>query len=164
MDSSTPMNIRIERAQPDDAPDLIRIQNLAFDEDYRQYGECPAVNEPEDKMREMIENAFVYKILDGEKLIGDIIVRKRDGGECYLRVLAVIPEYQSQGIGGLAIRHIESDHLEAAAWTLITPEGSARNRHFYEKHGYKMVGKEVVSEKLTLLDYRKDCNVDSKNK
>lgn len=158
------MNIRIERARPDDAPDLICVQNLAFDEDFRLYGECPAVNEPEDKMREMIENAFVYKILDGEKLIGDIIVRKRDGGERYLRVLAVIPEYQCKGIGGAAIRHIENDHPEATVWTLITPEGSARNRHFYEKHGYKIVGKEVVSQKLTLLDYRKDSNLDSKNK
>jgi len=150
------MNIQITRAQPDDAPELIRVQNLAFDEDYRQYGECPAVNEPEDKMREMIENAYVYKITDGETIIGDIIVRKRDGGERYLRVLAVIPEYQSKGVGGMAIRHIESDHPEATVWTLITPEGSARNRHFYEKHGYQIVGQEHVSERLTLLDYRKD--------
>lgn len=68
---------------------------------------------------------------------GDIIVRNRGNGGYYLRTIAVIPEFQGLGIGSKAIQFIERDNPEGKEWSLITPEKSYRNRHFYEKLGYE---------------------------
>ena len=149
------MNILIERASVNDALRLIEVQNISFQDDYILYGECPAYNESEETMVEHIKNCIVYKImLDGE-IVGDIIIRKREDDNYYLRVISIVSEYQSYGIGSNAIEHIERDNPDALEWELITPFKSYRNHHFYEKLGYKKIGEIVHSDVLTLWQYKK---------
>jgi hypothetical protein len=50
---------------------------------------------------------------------------------------------------------LERAAAAGAAWRLITPAGSARNRHFYEKLGYRKVGEHRRSDRLTLIEYEK---------
>ncbi len=150
------MEIIIERALHEDALKLIEVQNLGFQEDYEKYGKCPSYQESIENMIDMIKNAIVYKIIVDDKIIGDIIVRKREANHYYLRTISVIPEYQNLGIGKKAIEFIEKDNGDGTKWSLITPEGSLRNRHFYETLGYKKIGEKVHSEKLTLIEYQKN--------
>lgn len=149
------MNITIERAVPEDVPVLIEVQNQSFQEDFNKYGECPAYQEKQEDMMRQVEEYIVYKIMDDRRIIGDIIVRNMTEGFYYLRVLAVIPAYQSLGVGAMAIKHIEHENREWNIWRLITPEQSYRNRHFYEKLGYQNVGEIVHSDCLTLINYEK---------
>lgn len=152
------MEIIFGRAKPEDVLDLIEVQNLCFLEDYEKYGECPSYQESEENMLDMIDNAIVYKITSGKKIIGDIIVRNRGNGTYYLRTISVIPQYQNLGIGTKAIEFIEKDNPDGTVWILITPEESHRNRHFYEKLGYRNVGEDNHSDSFTLIKYKKEIN------
>lgn len=155
------MNITIDRAIPEDVFELIEVQNQCFQEDFDKYGECPAYQEnPEDILRQ-VANDLVYKIMDDNKIIGDVIVRNISEGYYYLRVLSVIPAYQSLGIGTMAIKHIEQENKDWNIWRLVTPEQSYRNRHFYEKLGYKKIGEIAHSNCLTLINYEKTIPTDN---
>lgn len=48
----------------------------------------------------------------------------------------VLPEYKNKGIGCKAIEYMEKLH-PAGKWILDTPDISWKNKHFYEKCGYK---------------------------
>lgn len=150
------VEILFQRAELKDASELIAVQDLSFKEDFEKYGECPAYHEPYENMLDMIKNAIVYKIISAGRIIGDIIVRKKENGSYYLRVISIIPEFQDLGIGTQAIEFIEKDNPGANFWFLITPAGNRRNRCFYEKLGYKKVWENRQSDILTLIEYKKD--------
>ena len=149
------MEIAFAPASLDDIPDLIAVQDLAFAEDMARYIECPSYGESPQAMARMIGEAIVYKILLDGRMVGDIIVRRREAGCYYLRTLSVIPELQGQGIGSAAVAFLEAEFPDATRWQLTTPEGTARNRHFYEKLGYREVGRVPRSKVLTLIEYDK---------
>lgn len=149
------MKLVFERANINDISKLIEVQNKSFYNDYILYGECPAYNESEESMKEYINTCIVYKILVDDEIVGDIIIRRRDINNYYLRVISIIPEVQNLGIGTKAINFIENENPNANEWSLVTPFKSYRNHHFYEKLGYKKVGEEVHSDVLTLWQYRK---------
>lgn len=150
------MRIRFEKARVEDANKLVEIQDHSFYGDLVKYGECPAYGEGIDKMEEYIETRIVYKILDGNKIIGDIIIRKQTNDEYYLRVLSIIPEYQNKGIGGRALNFIFNEYPSVMRWSLVTPQDNIRNCHFYEKHGFKKYSEEIKSERLTLNKYERE--------
>lgn len=152
------MNIEFKLANKDDIKKLIEVQSKSFYEDFCKYGECPTYNEPEQRMLELIngkDNETVYKILKDSEIVGDIIIRKRENNEYYLRTICVIPECQSLGIGQKALKFIEEEHPEATFWELITPFKSYRNHHVYEKMGYVKVEEYRQSDVLIMFRYRK---------
>ena len=149
------MNIEFKLADKKDIKKLIEVQNKSFHEDFIRYGECPAYNETEDAVLEYIENIIVYKILKDDEIVGDIIIRPREKHQYYLRVISVIPECQSLGIGQMAIKYIEEVHKDALGWELITPFKSYRNHHFYEKMGYVKVEEYRHSDVLIMFRYKK---------
>jgi ribosomal protein S18 acetylase RimI-like enzyme len=153
---AAPAGVAIERASLDDAEQLIHVQDLAFREDFERYGHCPSYREPAGALREMIRSAIVYKVTAGGRIIGDAIVRKAADGSYYLRTIAIIPAYQGRGIGSHVLSIIEQDNPGGAYWSLITPKGTARNLRFYERHGYRKRGERRHSDRLTLVEYRKD--------
>jgi len=56
-----------------------------------------------------------------------------------LMCVYVLPEYKNKGIGEAAMAYIEQLH-PAEKWLLSTPNVSVKNKHFYEKCGYKANG------------------------
>ena len=60
----------------------------------------------------------------------------------YLRSLAILPEFQSQGLGGLALQAMERDAREAGARNLWVCASSfnARALAFYEAFGFARIG------------------------
>lgn len=152
------IKIQLVRAVSEDSALLIETQNAVFYDDFVTFGECPAYNESPQTMRELIENAIVYKIMIGERLVGDMIIRRRPKGEYYLRVLAILPEAQGLHVGSRALELLFDSHPDAVKWTLITPKSRARNCHFYEKMGFVKMSEEVHSPILTLNHYEKRMN------
>ncbi len=149
------MSILIKKANKNDIKELIEVQNKSFYDDYVSYGECPAYNESETEMAEYIDTCIVYKIILDNKIVGDIIIRKQENNSYYLRVISIIPECQSLGIGSIAIKFIEKEITDAKVWELITPFKSYRNHHFYEKLGYTKIGEYIHSDVLSLWQYKK---------
>lgn len=154
------MNIHIEIATVNDVEELIQVQNDAFLSDYILYGECPGYGRTIESMKKSVETCYTFKIMDGGTIIGDIIVRKKDEGDYYLGGLCVIPAYENNGIGQIAMNFILNYFNDAIHWSLETPLEKKRNHYFYQKFGFKIT-KEMIdgSVKIVLFEKHKlaDC-------
>lgn len=135
------MKVTLELAVPQDAKEFIRIQNEAFYEDYKDFGVCPAYGRTEESLRDWILHKPNYKVMADGKLVGKISISKEDEEKGHVDCFCILPEYQNQGIGQLAVRLLEERHPEITDWTLETPLARPRNLHFYERCGYQMVGR-----------------------
>ena len=101
------MNIVIERACKDDALKLIKTRNKSFYDDFINFGECPGYNISVDAMKQRIQDAFIYKIIVDNKIIGDIAIHRRDEGFYWIGCLEIIPEFQNKGIGSKVLSYIQ---------------------------------------------------------
>lgn len=155
MNASNRPNITFVRALEQDVDEIISVQNAAFAEDVRKYGECPAVCENRDVMLEWMSSGLYYKMLSGGEIIGTMDVRERSQTHYHLRVLSVRPDCQNTGVGSAALQFLFTEHPDVKMWTLITPKDNVRNCHFYEKAGFKAIEDRVQSDLLTLVWYQR---------
>lgn len=149
------MNIVIERACKDDALKLIETRNKSFYDDFINFGECPGYNSSVDAMKQRIKEAFTYKIMVDDEIIGDISIRRREEGIYWIGCLEIIPEFQNKGIGSKVLSYIQEQFQEAKRWRLETPVQKYRNCCFYEKMGFVKVYDKIHSEEITLRTYEK---------
>ena len=136
----TAMKIAIERATLADAETLVRIQIAAFHHDSLLYPEVALGGPPGyDSVDEMLRNIGAhecYKIVEGGRPIGGLVIFVFEDGQYHLDVIFLDPARHNRGIGTLAMQFIESAYPDATRWTLDTPQWAVRNQHFYEKLGY----------------------------
>nr|WP_307897107.1 GNAT family N-acetyltransferase [Clostridium botulinum] len=111
------MNIIVERATPQDASNLIEVQNKAFLSDYQ----CPGYNRTNESMERSIKQCYTFKIMDENTFIGDVIVRYNGNNNYYLGALCIIPEYENIGIGQKVMSFIFDYFVDAKHWSLETP-------------------------------------------
>ncbi len=138
------MDIHIEKATIDDINELIRVQNDSFLSDYLLYGECPGYGRSFDSMKKSVKNAYTFKIMDADTMIGDIIVSTKGKFDYYLGSLCVVPAYENNGIGQIAMRFIFDFFSDAEHWSLETPLSKNRNHYFYKKHGFEITNRYLV--------------------
>lgn len=152
-------SITLERAQPEDAAALVRVQVAAFHHDSAIYpGVEPGGPPGYDSvaaMQDKIACDECYKILRNGEIVGGVVVFQREAGHSHLDVLFIAPEYHGQGIGTQAMQWIEQAH-PTRLWTLDTPKYATRNHHFYEKFGYRKTGEhEIEGDSVVLFAYEK---------
>ena len=132
------MNISFERATLADVDTLIDIRNKSFYADFVKYGECPGYNSSRESMTTSISSRISYKILCDNVAVGNITIRDDGNGNYFLGAICVIPGYENNGIGQLAMRFIDEQLPDAKHWALETPADKLRNHYFYKKHGYEI--------------------------
>ena len=146
------MNLYFEKANENDAEDIVNVQNQSFYMDYIDYGSCPAYGRTKESVVESMKNNFTYKIVVDSRIVGKISAKKiNDEGEYHLECLCVIPEYENQGIGKKAIIFIESQFPDAKYWSLETPADKSKNHHFYKGCGYHITGNTNDGVELVIL-------------
>ncbi len=152
------MKISIERAVPEDAETLVRVQIAAFHYDAELYPGVETGGPPGydsvPQMLEKIEQDECYKFLVEGQCVGGLVVFVKADGHYHLDVIFIDPAYQNQGIGSQAIQFIEQTY-PATRWTLDTPQYAVRNQHFYEKFGYVRVREFVADDHTPLIAYEK---------
>lgn len=152
------MNIAIERAIPDDAEALVRVEIAAFHYDAEIYPGVEIGGPPGyDSIAVMLKNieqTACYKITDEGQCIGGIVLFEMGQGRYHLDLLFIDPPYHNRGIGTQAMQFIEQAH-PAQRWTLDTPVYAVRNQHFYEKLGYVKVGEHHDGD-VPLIAYAKE--------
>lgn len=144
------MDIRLELLKKSDEEQFIKDNQAAFN-----YGAEQCFNEKELKeqceeegqiiSRETIvgsiyrKGSVTYRILDGDKKVGGIILNLNDDfGE--LEIFFVVPNSESKGVGQAAWKEVERLHPEIKAWETVTPYFEKRNIHFYvNKLGFHIV-------------------------
>lgn len=151
------MQITFEPARDADAKALVQIQIAAFHHDSVLYPEVAVGGPPGydsvEQMRKNIAQHPCYKIVDGARPIGVIVVFDQGEEHTHLDVIAIDPIYHNRGIGTWAMQFLEQAH-PARRYTLDTPSWAVRNQHFYEKLGYVKVG-ETSYPDITLFAYEK---------
>lgn len=132
------MKIQIIGAKQADRDELIHIQNRAFYDDYEKYNLCPLYNMQEDSMEQSIERYMVYKILLGETLVGDVIMRQVKENHIHIRCLCIVPEYENLGIGQEVMKRIMDQYPREIVWSLETFADKERTQYFYKKLGFQV--------------------------
>ena len=84
-----------------------------------------------------------YKIIYHEDIIGVTLISYTGREHGRIDRLYILPKYQDMGLGSNILKVIEELFPKVNIWSLDTIEESSRNHHFYEKNGYKLIGKDT---------------------
>lgn len=129
------------KAAPKDAADIQYVTRKAFAayaKEIRKQDSVQALRETIEEILDDIENKHVYLcILDGE-IAGAVRFEVIHDGIAYLSRLAIDPDIQSIGIGGLLLEKArqECEKLGVRAITLHTASKMRSSVAFYLKNGY----------------------------
>ncbi len=153
-----PASLSIPPAVEADYPELVAAGRAAFQADKERYGEGPSIYEDPSFLLPLLAggDGVVRKMVADGKTIGVIITFATGPDTRRLGCLCLPPEEQNRGYGTEAIRLLEAAYPDTKCWTLDTPADNVRNRHFYEKNGYRVVGKtdNETGPKLVLFEKR----------
>ena len=154
--------VKLEEVREDEIPQLHEMQVQSFMPLYEKYHDegSPAIETVERvRSRAMQENRKYYFILKDGARVGAVNVGRKspDPEEAfYISPIFILPKYQDQGIGYVAIQKAFALHPEAKVWKLDTILQEPGNCHLYEKCGFVRVGEEhVINEDMTIIDYEK---------
>lgn len=155
------MEIKLVKANPDDAKELHAMQVEAFQkllDKYQDFDTSPA-SENWEKVEARLRQEFTYYyfICAGRQKVGAvrIIDKKENGKNKRISPIFILSEFQGRGIAQKAIRLCEEMHGNDH-WELDTILQESGNCHLYEKMGYRQTGKtKVINERLTLIFYEK---------
>lgn len=155
--------VKLEEVRADEIPQLYDMQIQSFMPLYEKYhDELSPVNEPIEKVRAkaLSESRKYYFIVKDGARVGAINVGRKSSDEeesCfYISPIFILPKYQNQGIGYVAIQKAFSLYPDIKVWKLDTILEEPGNCHLYEKCGFVRVGEEhIINENMTLIDYEK---------
>ena len=155
--------VKLEEVREDEIQQLYDMQIQSFMPLYEKYHDegSPAIESIERvRTRASQENRKYYFIVKDGARVGAINVGRKSSDpeeSCfYISPLFVLPKYQNQGIGYVAIQKAFALYPEVRVWKLDTILQESGNCHLYEKCGFVRVGEEhVINEKMTLVDYEK---------
>ena len=142
----------IERATRTDAPDILRLQKLAYESEARLYGDwqLPPLVQTLEELRAEFADSVVLKAVAAGVIIGS--VRARRAGDCWqIGRLVVHPDFQGQGLGTRLLRSIEGESGETRKLELFSGHRSAANIRLYERLGYVRSREQVLSPAVTLV-------------
>lgn len=147
-----------------DIPDLTSVMARAFNNDAQKHlgkekGGPPGYDNG-DFFRQWLlpyEESVGYKIVDGDEIIGGIIVWILPEGHNILGTIFVDPSHQDQGVGKQIWTFIEETYPETTSWRLGTPTWAIKNHYFYKKCGFEKVEDDplIPSEDDTII-FRKE--------
>lgn len=83
-----------------------------------------------------------YTILADERIVGGMIVFRKEARHYELGRIFVDPDFQNQGVGTQAFEFLWKTYPLAKRWTLGTPAWNRRTRHFYKKVGFEEIGQD----------------------
>src|SRR3954470_18312483 len=95
-----PDGVRIERAAPADAGEILTLQRAAYVTEAQLHGDpfLPPLVESADQIRKLIGRSPVFKAMTGTRIAGAVRGRINDR-ICLVGRLAVAPDLQGRGIG-----------------------------------------------------------------
>jgi GNAT superfamily N-acetyltransferase len=152
------MRHAIMPAIPDDAPELLALQRLAYQAEARLYGDwsIPPLTQSLEELREEFGRLTILKALDqDEALIGSVRAEldasSEGGGTCRIGRLIVHPRRQRQGLGTALLQAIEASFPQAGRYALFTGSRSEGNLRLYQRLDYAPVDSRAVTPGLTLV-------------
>jgi ribosomal protein S18 acetylase RimI-like enzyme len=149
---STTVNWTVERANTEDAAEILALQKLAYQSEAAIYGDytIAPLTQTLEEMKADVRELVVLKATVEGRIVGSVRGRVVDG-TCYVGRLIVHPDVQNRGLGTALLHAIERGCPVARRFELFTGHRSARNLHLYHELGYASFKEERISERLTLV-------------
>lgn len=161
--------LELKNFEAGDLDAVFAIQQAAFKPLYETYQDQ---QNPYHESKERIllkykrSGTHGYVFLHDEKPVGAVRVNLYpETNSARISALAVLPDYQGQGIAQWALAEIEAIHSHVGTWFLDTILQEPRNCHLYEKLGYQKTGRlEAINPRMTLIYYEKKVSNVSNHK
>jgi ribosomal protein S18 acetylase RimI-like enzyme len=144
--------VTIERAVPDDAPELLALQRLCYQREaelYHDFAIAPLTQALGGLRQDLASQVVLVAREEGE--ISGSVRGRLDGATCHAGRLIVHPRCERRGIGSRLMAALEAAVPEAARFELFTGHLSEGNLRLYVRLGYREFRRQAVSEKLTLV-------------
>lgn len=134
-------SIIFKKALVSDAEQILQVTKkafIAYAKEIRKEGHVDALSETLDDIIADIQSKHVYLCLLDNQLAGAVRFEVLQDNIAYLTRLAIDPDIQSIGIGGLLLEkaHQECKRLGVRAITLFTASKKTSSVAFYLKNGY----------------------------
>ena len=145
------MDIKIARANKDDASDILELQKIAYQKEATLYDNwtIPLLTQTLSEIQTEFEKSFFLKALWNARIVGSV-KGFIDFGTCKIGRLIVHPDYQRKGIGALLMKNIETSFPNAKRFELFTGTKSVDNIRLYQKLGYGEYGQQDLSQKVRI--------------
>ncbi|WP_339257945.1 GNAT family N-acetyltransferase [Paenibacillus sp. FSL R5-0713] len=137
--------IRLRRAQQEDAVVLTEMCTRAFDQAIKVWSECEKDIDrnlcPPDyssvRMHRYVIREWDYYVVESDGCaIGGVSVNVLGRKHARIDKIYIDPVCQGRGVGSQVMRLIEAEFPQIDIWKLETSGRQLDNRHFYEKMGY----------------------------
>lgn len=140
-------------AIPDDAPEILALQRLAYQSEARLYDDwgIPPLTQSMEDLHDEFSRLTILKALDGNEALIGSVRGEWDNGACRIGRLIVHPEHQRQGLGTALLAAIEASFPLAERFALFTGSRSEGNLRLYRRAGYAPVDSREVKPGLTLV-------------
>jgi ribosomal protein S18 acetylase RimI-like enzyme len=127
----------IEKAEIQDAGEILKLQKLAFHSEAVFYNDfaLPPLTQTLEEMMSDIQNKIVLKITLNSAIIGSVRGYVKDGTG-HIGRLIVQPDLQSRGIGTQLMQAIEARLKPCQRYELFTGNRSERSIRLYQRLGY----------------------------
>lgn len=144
--------VEIIAAESSDAEEILDLQRLAYQSEAKLYNDwsLPALTQTIDSLYQEFESSVILKAITDNKIVGSVRA-KVEGGVCKIGRLIVHPDFQKRGIGTDLLEHIEKLQEHINSFELFTGSKSLSNIRLYDKQGYTISHKKVLSENVTLI-------------
>jgi GNAT superfamily N-acetyltransferase len=149
--------MRIERAAPADAGEILTVQRAAYVSEAQLYGDpfLPPLVDTLDRVLAVIKGATVLKAVEDGRVVG-AVRGQMTRATCVVGRLVGAPDRQGRGIGTALLTALHDAMPEAAAFDLSTGHLSEGNLRLCRRHGYRETQRERVHEHLTLVHLRRE--------
>jgi len=126
--------INLKRATIEDVDSILAVERSV--EGIKIYS---AMTNRDEVAEDVVKN-FVYLIERGGKVVGNISYELGDGNHAYLSGLAIMPEFQRQGIAREAVKRILDILKETKFISLVTHPENEKSISLYTSLGFKKDG------------------------
>jgi len=153
------MDYQIEKANINDAEEILKIQKLAYlieAERYNDYNITP-LKQTLKQLKIQFKDHVILKAVADNIIIGTVRAYEKNG-TCYIGRLAVHPDMQNQGIGAALMKEIEK-YYKPKRYELFVGSKSSNNIHLYKKLGYKTYRKDTYDHGDIEIFYMEKINL-----
>jgi len=132
------MNYQIEKAEINDAEEILKIQKLAYQIEANRYNnyDIPPLKQTVEELKNQFKDHIILKAESNNKIIGTVRAYEKNG-TCYVGRLAIHPDMQNQGIGTALMKEIEKLY-NPKRYELFVGSKSDNNIYLYQKLGYNI--------------------------
>jgi len=149
----------ITQAVTEDLPAILELQIKVFQEVARTFHlkSLPPIEQTLESLTDEFIRGTILKASISCTIVGSVRACQQND-TCCIGKLIVLPEHQNKGIGKTLMHEIENQYKDIVKrYELFTGARDPRNRHLYDRLGYKSFKTEQLNDKISFVYMEKSA-------